>query len=109
VSIGATYSRSEGFGENALPIPDTSSVTAMIALAQTRPAVLSLRDLPRTGAVADWIQAARNVVAGRIDKMVVSRAFDAVLFISVVHPAAAANEECDPIGTARKDILGEFR
>jgi erythromycin esterase len=91
VSIGATYSRSEGFGENALPIPDTSSVAAMMARAQARPAVLSLRDLPRTGPVADWFQASRNVVAGRIDRMVVSRAFDAVLFIPIVHPAAAAN------------------
>jgi erythromycin esterase len=88
VAIAATYFRSEDGAVDPLTAPESTSVAAMMSHVGEPRAVLSMIDIPTTGMIANWFRTSRGLEGGRIDNMVVGRAFDALLFIDTVRPAS---------------------
>jgi erythromycin esterase len=90
VTIAATYFRGES-GTTGSPspfaAPESTSVALMMSRVGEPRAVLPLSNVPSTGTVADWFRTSRALERGRVDNMLVSQAFDAVVFIDTVHPA----------------------
>lgn len=67
--------------------PDENSIAALLSNVCRTVCSVDLRKVPAVGPVADWMNTMRPVEGGRPDKLLLAKAFDAVLFFPQVHAA----------------------
>lgn len=85
LAIAGAYGESQP--ATAFAAPAASSLAAALMQPGLTGGLLDLRT-PSNRPVAEWFAQSRAMVAGRIDNMVLGRAFDAVIFLRTVHTAA---------------------
>ncbi len=84
VALATSFGRING----ADTAPDENSVAALLSKVCRTACWIDLRKIPVAGPVAVWMNTMRPVEGGRPDKLIVPKAFDAILFFPQVHVAS---------------------
>jgi erythromycin esterase len=91
VSIATSFSEKEetppSKGTTEGSGPDPTSSAALLSRSCAALCWLSLQEIPNQGPVTEWFNTVRPIQGGRIDQMIVKRAFDALVFFRTVHSA----------------------
>ncbi len=92
VSIATAYGQKIGSISQAAndgSEPDPTSVAALMSRVCEHSCWLPLNILPPVGPVTDWFHRIRPVQGGRVDQVLVDKAFDGIVFMKAVHMATA--------------------
>jgi erythromycin esterase len=87
VSIGTTFNRMEEGSSDGPANPVEGSASSLLSGLCPSQCLLDLRDARTDGPVAEWFRSARALRGGRNDSIVLSKAFDGLVYIAAVHPA----------------------
>jgi erythromycin esterase len=90
VAIATTYGeKSVGAPGAATEVsrPDPTSISALLSRVCPSLCWLPLGAVRENGPVTEWFHKMRPVQGGRVDRAIVDKAFDALLFIRYAHPA----------------------
>jgi erythromycin esterase len=91
VVVGTYFGHGEGFPAERMPLPpDAAGTDGMLSSLSIPTFMMDLRELPGSGILHEWFQAAHETHAWPIATMVAPlEAYDAILFIETITPTPA--------------------